>query len=168
MKNLASISIVLILFWSCVPENAKEDDECLALGISNGLTIKLTSQNPLPTHFEIALNNEILKSSECDEASAFNSSRLKMADDRKSMALNFYLSYSNEDYELYFNRDSASSPPQYDFADLTFYTRETCDSEPVEVTSLSGLEIKWLKRGPSGSSCASSSYQGYIESSIAE
>lgn len=166
MKKILSIIFSFLLFWSCVPENFKEGDQCLDLAISNGLTVKLTSDSPLPAHFEIALNNETLKSSECDKTSAFNSSRLKMANDRKSLAVNFYLSYSNDDYELYFNPDSTSKLPQHDYADLTFYTRDTCDSEPVEVSSLSGVKIKWQKKSSPEPSCAESSFQGYIENAI--
>ncbi|GEM_PF-4941788 len=154
--SLFPILVFVIFASSCVPEIIDSETgqliKCPMVSVGNTLTLKISSEAPLPNDLAISLNSENSIAYESCAAP----SRVSLSADRREAVVLFNLTGEDEDY--YFSNDG--SFPLEEYGDFRVYRLEGCGGSKTLLEERFNVAITWLRESNFNEKCNNKSFHG--------
>ena len=141
-----------VFFTSCVEED--KEKVCKMIAASNTINLKITSENPLPENLQVSINGQ---SQFADECSNVGSGAIAVSDDRKTAYLTYWVAYSAQDQDQYFNE---ANEPVDEYMDVTVRSRVACGAARKLEQEKLNVFINWKSSDELVGGCTKSVYQG--------
>lgn len=166
---LSTIFFCLFLSTSCkeLEDIGKSDDnnkECTQVGTLTSINLRINANN-IPTNFSVVLNGSDIYADECANNSNPFRNNIRVSDSRTQG--NAILFLNTNQYVLnYYFPNGINNPPQAQYMNVRFYTRASCNDNPVKIAEANNVFLNWQPLQANGKDCGTTSYSANAEVSL--